>query len=260
MSLLSAAASSGGFWTIVFVLVISLAYVLGHLFYRQDPKNPDRASFQRLVDLGAKEGSLEGLPPKDLPRWVVNSPKAANCEFPYINLKAYVEQRCPAGIAKYVDWTPENPGKRTKNFVNGLKIRIELKLPHLYIGLARNEAHVRLMSSVWYLTRLVSILGTLGLFFSALTIGLAFFEGYTIGRLTVGPLSLEHVQIGIASLLATAFVSLLGLYVRRTIERFFHYQRVREVTFVLETAFAIDPDNSMGIWDPQAVKRPSPSA
>ena len=54
MSLLSAAASSGGFWTIVFVLVISLAYVLGHLFYRQDPKNPDHGGFQRLVDLGLR--------------------------------------------------------------------------------------------------------------------------------------------------------------------------------------------------------------
>jgi hypothetical protein len=36
-------------WFAAFVLVILLAYIVGHLFYRHDPRKPDQRSFRHLA-------------------------------------------------------------------------------------------------------------------------------------------------------------------------------------------------------------------
>ncbi|GMV27115.1 MAG: hypothetical protein AMXMBFR58_31460 [Phycisphaerae bacterium] len=249
--LIGSVGSTATFWVLVGIFVIAVAYVLGHLFYRQDPKGPDRASFMKLLRIGERRRG-EGLDPKALEGWVVHEPRALACEFPYPNLVGYLKKRGAMDLATRIPWDPakNNLDMRTKNFINALKIRLEFFFPVQYVVIARNEAHVRLMSSCWYMSRVIKRLSSTGLVLSAMVIVLAIYTILRPGVLPLAVATVDQVRILGFSLITSWIGFVAAWYLKGTIERFLHYQRVREVMFVLETALTADPKGKLGVWGP----------
>lgn len=256
-------ASIGSF---VFVLVpllllgLAVAYVSGHLFFRQDPKVADEVSFavtrryedgegmfcRAPAEPGSERGAAPAARPDDGPRgWVQRAvaragqlarvafafrprhPPYGRVEFPYRDLREYLTRRGLDYLAAYVPWdrnSDETARKRTKHRVNALKIRIHLECEPLAALLAKTEAHVRMSSSMWYVARVVIQLSSASL---VAYLGIAGYRWWAddLGGLPVGP-------VIVLPLLAFFAAHL----VRIAIERTLHYQREREVLYILESA------------------------
>jgi hypothetical protein len=294
-------------------VLIAAAYVMGFIMYRSDPKKPDAESFEAALRRAADE---ERKQPDSQTTWeegwVAN--RSSGCEYPYVNLKGYLQRRGLDTLAQMVPWEPDRAGSRTKNFVNALKNRIEFYYPEKAGVVTRNEAHVRFMSSMWY----VSFHLCWWSFISAvICVGLpllpaigASFRGYLGGtmlvcgaaaavfivlwhanikrprgafvyRTTVDAAPEEHmprndgrprlaaIALGLCSLaalvalaaaqppcemardagralpgvVAAAAVYVFAWRLRLKIDEFLHYQRVREVFFVLDLAAIAFADN-----------------
>jgi hypothetical protein len=225
------------YWLEVLLFTLVVAFVAGHFFYRQDPKLPDSKSFKRI-----KPALQEDIQKQS---WVILDAK--DCEFPYKNLYGYLTHRGLEHLAQFVPWRQDTPATakktihRTKNFINILKIRLAFHFPEKCGAIARNEAHIRLMSSTWYMARALGYASLGALFVAATSLGLAWLEmsgGYEIRPIV-------HVL--------PVILPLIGLFLARystiSVERFLHYQRVREIIFVLETAYTAFRDQPKIIQD-----------
>lgn len=230
------------YWLGLLLFVLILGFVAGHFFFRQDPKNPDIASFERI------RGEMS-----DLGKWVISDPEGrnnnGNFEFPYPNLYGYLESRGLNHLAQMVSWRKEDFGagapepkperlgevRRTKNFINILKIRLSFHFPDKLSAITRNEAHIRLMSSTWYMARDMARLSLISLASStfSLTWAMSLWE-YRQYQFRV----LAYVLPVFSSLA----IFLIALRAKQLIERSLHYQRVREIVFVLETAYTAFKD------------------
>jgi len=211
-------------------LSLVLSYVLGSVFYRRDPKVPDQSSAAYILWRERKDLSRSVIQPR--PGDSVDSKEKARSvaedeggQFPYSHLGEYLEERGLKHLARIVPWRGKNIGSyglRTKMFINLLKVRIQYAAPNKCSEIVRNEAHVRMMSSVWYAALAFQWLC------SALTVVVSFCVVLTR--------SLKSPDLwGILSFLAALF--LVAFWLKRVIRRFFHYQRVREIVYVLETAY-----------------------
>jgi hypothetical protein len=205
---------------IIFLLIpgafafLVLAYLAGHLFYRQDPKIADEASFKRIprhVNFDGMVRPIHGM----------NTPPV---EFPYHFLKQYLLDRGIDYLAVHVPWPASNPKdpqadfkRRAKHWANSIKLRVLLESPAAYGVLARNEAHVRLSSSMWYVCR-----------------ALAWSSFVGFGLFSASALSSNVSCSPIIAL--PLLVLLLSSLAKWAIERTLHYQREREVLFMLEVA------------------------
>jgi hypothetical protein len=214
-------------WIEILLFTLMVSYVVGHLFYRQDPKEPDKKSFNRVKESFSKREDEDGAK-----NWVVQEDKY--CEFPYPNLKGYLKFRGLSHLAELVPWEgwdfkDNNRVQRTKNFINIMKIRLDFHFPDKYVTIARNEAHVRLMSSTWYMSKLLR-----GLSISAFLVALAaLLMAWSIKSSSRYPIIITY-SLPVAF---TFFMILAMNWIKSTIEAFLHYQRVREVIFVLETVY-----------------------
>jgi hypothetical protein len=189
------------------------AYIVGHLFYRQDPKVADHASVMRLPRHKHHDGMVRPIKGGDIP-----------VEFPYHFLKPYLLDRGIHYLAARVPWDgTSNFQRRAKHFANALKIRVYLECPEHFGILARNEGHVRLSSTMWYVCRAVLLASVVGAISIAAAIG-AHAAGWVLNTVTA-PLLLLPVS--------TLLASWRG---KVAIEKALHYQREREVLFILETA------------------------
>ena len=311
-------------WLIL--LFTFFAYFTGHLLYRQTPKKPDYASFLRIRQKVIND--------KD--DWVIERGRGVltqDVQFPYSNLKKYLESRGFIKLAPYIKWTPytkkdkidsDDNGQDKKNFedirsktkINKAKIRIAFFYPENTINIIRNEAHIRLASSMWYAARYIL---TISYFVIALVIinfiySSTFQEGVKpiivciiFGFLIIGikyrkdaisemkkypvdsteeknasftakyidncwkmydrvPFYCSSILVMCLSIIdifcqpdkfncpnfivyyssIIAFITMGALFAKHRIEETFHYQRVREILYVLETAFLakiLDDDN-----------------
>lgn len=209
----------------LFLLFLAAAYVFGHLFYRQDPKKADEASFARVASTSGNRGMVRMMRGK-------NRTLETPVEFPYHFLKAYLADRGIDYLAELVPWGPADLGedeseredpqfsRRAKHFANALKLRIQIISLQAYNVIARNEAHVRLSSSMWYVARFLAKCASAG-------VGLCLVPVLLTWRLG----SVSPVVVFPASVLIVSFA------VRRAIERSLHYQREREILFILESAY-----------------------
>lgn len=107
-------------------------------------------------------------------------------------------------------------------FINILKIRLLTVLPDLSRDIIRNEAHVRLATSVWYAS-------TALLYLSSLVLALLAIIAIACVRAGIGPTLFISTSF---SLLLLFFCLAMRHHLRKCI----HYMRVREVIYVLETA------------------------
>lgn len=210
--------------SIVSVLVTMVfAYVAGQIFYRQDPKVPDQRSIQnmRRRDPDAFSGGCVRL-----------GMRGAD-EYPYASLKEYLAQR-GFEIADDVPWSgadflsDEKRSKaqlRSKHFINKLKLRVKYTNDAASFDLVRNEGQVRMMSSLWHLSGTTAVLSLTGVVATLISIGVLLRENQD-----------QSAQNSFEMLFWAALVLGVSLQVRSAVERFIHYQRVREIVQVLEAA------------------------
>jgi hypothetical protein len=227
-------------------LTLVLSYVLGSVFSRRDPKIPDRksatyilwkdwASISRAViqprgeKLEVREENfffrfLARLVPS-FGRWrmAMHLAEGDGAQFPYSHLFEYLSDRGLDHLAVRVPWHGNDPkiNERSKMFINILKVRLQFANQKQCGDIVRNEAHIRMMSSVWYAAlelEQVCVVLLLSLVMSYL-----FHHPKGAG--------------GFGTLLVLLTLLLIAAeWLRLTIVRFLHYQRVREIVYVLETA------------------------
>jgi len=201
-------------WEIaIFFLVF--AYVVGHFFFRCDPKEPDARSFARAT---------KRFTDVEREAWAV---REDDVQFPYRYLREYLEARNLGHLARLVPWKGSDPSThhmRTKSFINLLKIRLFFYYPERCWLVTRNEAHIRLMSSIWYAARTLLTVCFIGVAIGGLAGALGYVNTGRVLPQVLVPMSFVLVVAGFA------------LWAKWTIEKFIHYQRIREVVFVLETA------------------------
>ncbi|HEY5961831.1 MAG TPA: hypothetical protein VIV60_34970 [Polyangiaceae bacterium] len=279
--------------------MVLMTYVAGHVFYRRDPKEPDRASFRHLMrdqiladlpDLLAgnyvsatqKSGSTapgsgasvgmdwktrlriswngkwfsflagtwnRGVDParlipgrwfrKSVPKdvYVVDLKRALaknygaenerECEFPYPTYEQYLTERGFLHLTDWVRWGEH----RSKVYINALKIRLMQHYPDCCRQIVHNEAHVRLASGTWY------VAGTLRLT-SQFSLLLVIGSNAVSARTGIHPFFSGLAGSQFWTLVLILAVLYISGFLRRRIEGFFHYQRMREVLYVLETGFS----------------------
>jgi hypothetical protein len=215
-------------WIAAFVSVIMLSYVIGHLFYRRDPKEPDRRSFMRLKREAAKSDGKE----PDV-QWLKDNfacDTDENCQFPYPYMNAYLRARNHEHLACIADkWSDDRGSGRSKTYVNRLKMRLAYWNPSKYRPVVRNEAHVRLATSTWYMSQSllkVTTFVSCPVLLVAILVALVRREG--------GGWAADWLY---GSMVPTLIVIAAAFFSRRNCEAFIHYQRLREVFAVLELAY-----------------------
>lgn len=218
---------SPSFGTLFILSVFS--YVIGHLFFRQDPKIPDEHSFDRVKETIKEEGPVRLGENEKKFNMKNNRPNKYNLEFPYRYLKEYLHDRGMYHLADMIPWSgndPESYRLRTKHFINVLKVRLEFLFPYQYLRIQRNEAHVRLMSSMWYAGKTLLWVAFIGSVLGLASVGCAMYTSKSVWPLPY-----------ISSVIYPLMVLILSFLLKRYIESFLHYQRIREIVFLLETAY-----------------------
>jgi len=119
--------------------------------------------------------------------------------------------------------------QRTKFFINILKIRLSYHRPDKCSELIRSEAHVRFSSTTWYLAQIIRKISDISLIISTLLLILSIFRN----NISVYPSNLDYF----VPLIVVIVLILIMTKLIHTIENFFHYQRVRGILYVLETAY-----------------------
>lgn len=248
---------------------VTLSYVVGHFFFRRTPKIPDTISVWRtkkeLIDdvpavllhpdilkkrsfLSRLEEGIElffGVVPRVLRKFEKN--QKINVHFPYLCIWEYLDHRGLDHLAKMIPWKGGDVNthpRRAKAFINLLKIRLEFVFPEKCGNITRNEAHIRLMSSVWYMSCYLQRIAVFSFLLS-----LAFF--------VVGMCHIPRAKACVVCwppIICSAFI-VIGMWIMRLIiEKFFHYQRVREIVYVLETAHYAA---KYGVYEPEKARKVS---
>ncbi|MBR1769405.1 MAG: hypothetical protein IJ748_03010 [Bacteroidales bacterium] len=132
-------------------------------------------------------------------------------EFPYENYDKYLQRRHLKHLMNGLEWRPD--GSRTKNKINKLKLDIQLFAPEAYPIINKNESHVRMSSSTCHITK--SLLLITGITFIAIFLYCNIYDG------------------NIFTVLYALFMFCLILYMRHRIITYIHYQRLREIYYLL---------------------------
>ena len=124
-------------------------------------------------------------------------------------------------LLEHVNWFTIE--ERSKNKINSLKIQIQIFANEAYALINKNESHIRMSSSTWHITKL--------LIFVTSASALAFFVIAFINWICT-PGGIKMVQC-IAFLLPLMML-LLVAYIRQSITKYIHYQRMREIQYTLQ--------------------------
>jgi hypothetical protein len=107
--------------------------------------------------------------------------------------------------------------------MNILKDNIRFYLPDKYFTIARNEAHVRLSSSIWYAMRYLFRVSGITLILASVT--LYYFSGKNPNHFCY-----FYIVFCILVIICAGFV-------KREIQKVLFYQRIREIVFILNTTY-----------------------
>ena len=227
-------------WCLTFVL----SYVLGCVFSRRDPKVPDQKSAAYILrkdwsgrsraviqkKASAEKKNEEYYRHEEKFSWFKRYQAAKELahgdggQFPYSHLYEYLVARNLNHLAEHVPWRGNDPAidARSKMFINILKVRLQFMNQKQCGEIIRNEAHIRMMSSVWY---------------AALLLEQVYLVLLSV-LLIASPFNGLMRMRGFWSILVLILVLLAAAeWLRRIIITFLHYQRVREIVYVLETAY-----------------------
>lgn len=224
-------------WIAAFVFGLILSYVVGHLFYRRDPKEADKKSF-RLISRSrrAREESVESL------RRDYACANEVECEFPYAHFDEYLKARDHVHLLRLIPWVKDRT-QRSKTYINRLKVRLAYYFPDKCRPIIRNEAHVRLATSTWYVGGALYWLSGAGLALACVAISIVCFRGFCDS-------GWHAVSWALPILAGPVLVLSAAIYSRHSIEKFIHYQRLREVFYVLELAYTAFRDTPWLLTSP----------
>lgn len=230
-------------WIGVFLLSSMFSYVVGHLFYRRNLKAPDKASFERInktANYTAKEKKEN-----------FGCETAEECEFPYPYFGHYLKKRGHDHLLPYVEnWTAStvdlddedvseatsNRDKRSKTHINRLKVLFEYRFPHKFGRIVRNEAHVRLATSTWYVCKALNTAAWL-------SIVIALLPWLIVNGRSPDATFWELLDWSVPVLWPSLILGFSYFAIIST-EKFIHYQRLREAFFVLQFAAAAFDDDT----------------
>ena len=156
-------------------------------------------------------------------------------KFPYVNLRAYLRERCFWQLAEKIPWDPTKPDTlryRTKLFVDALKDNIFIASPTNYLSIARNEARVRLLSAIGYSIRIIWMLS------AVMVVVISGFEG---SRYLIKHNSTYNNFDGFA-ICVPAILWIFVCMLEKMILDVFHRIRVRELLHILLIAHILGLD------------------
>jgi hypothetical protein len=233
-------------WLVNFVIFILFAYVIGHLFYRHDVKQADKVSLKKVIKGYEKERKERKLaaPEESEKKRNFGCSDPAECRFPYPDYKAYLQYRGLSHLLPLCVWDATTDGSLvSKTYINLLKIRLRYHCPERCGTIIHNEAHVRLATSTWRVCLISVWLSIISLLPVAIAISIALYTN---------PLHLKNLQIFawyLPNILPPFLVLVFSIFGKLEIEKFLHYQRLREIFYVLETAYTAFRDRRI-ILDP----------
>ena len=230
-----------------------------------------RYIYQKLLDrikeLNKTKGSSK-TEIKNIEAFIRKNHLENSCEiyvdYPYSNLKKYLEDRNLNDLAQLVTWKPYDNKKtnRSKSVICNMKLYIKHHSPKDYSTLLKSEAHIRFMNSIWYANKIISTFSFFVLIASSFLFVISsliyHFKFLRAIREKMNSTTIElyeslkdsiknlfssslHVKFEwdklIGALLFIMIISLcymlLSRLIIKTIKNNFHYQRVREVVSVL---------------------------
>jgi hypothetical protein len=156
------------------------------------------------------------------------------CQFPYEYYDTYLIKRKEEYLMQYATWCI-NKDTRSKNALNKLKLEISDIAPKNQSIIIRNEAHIRMSSSTFFVAKYMRyiITGVLGIL---IVIPLIL---YKTGILHIDFRNPKYIIGAILLLMFPIFVLICNIFIRRLIIKFLHYQRLREIFFVLQIYYAL---------------------
>lgn len=148
-------------------------------------------------------------------------------QFPYRHMRCYLAARGLMHLVGYIPWCPDvtdSLSRRSKMYINVLKIRLSNLAPGFGRDVLRNEAHVRLATSVWYAATTLSVLGVM-----------CFVANVVVAFVATYFFQLKLNGAPLYNAIAVLFVIVaLCFLMRHQLRKCIHYMRVREVVYVLE--------------------------
>ena len=257
-----------------FVAILVLSYTTGAILYRKDLKRVDRISSKKQWD------SQNNKEQKKLAVQYEGATDSTFAEYPYGYLRKYLCCRGLYHLLIFIPWcygkNANNNSFRSKTIINELKTIIKSSNNgHYIVDLLRNEAHIRMLTSMWYVMKylfvITLILFLLGSFFRLYAIKNNIFQwttmtvaesvdgkAYSIFKQTSVFVPSKNVHDSTEQLetesnnntshflcaIVTTGIFLFGFdWGKRNIEKSIHYVRIREIVTVLEQAYHIRVQN-----------------
>lgn len=272
------------------VVFLTISYMMGAIAYRRNPKIPDAISaytqwkaaeacqFKETSERLSVGFDKKNIRPRCICDWVMFGVNRArwifehaneNIDYPYPLMRRYLLCRGLSHLAVYVPWCAGaecgSNGMCSKHYTNIIKQRIRNSgRANLIIDMVRNESHVRMLGSHWYILTFVErlivvafilaiacflvkfcIIGPNLLGAGAAELSLpemlkSIINGVSVAETRVdAPTRIAILRYGWLFLSLILAFSLIK-YCRRVIELGFHYVRTREVVMILEDAWMID--------------------
>lgn len=206
------------------IVLLVAAYVVGYVIRLYSIDDLDRISARHVVQQWASGVDPNGVEGAMDDAWVTRG--EPDDKYPYYYFKEYLVKRGLSHVASLVTWGSPGSGrgKRTKALVNMMKLEVSQKRPDLSANIESNEAHVRLLFGTWRAIQTslpVVVLGSL----------LSLAGGVGLTNMIAG-LPVPH---GLYAIWFAGDVLLVAgmVWTRRIIQKLFHYQRVRELTYIV---------------------------
>lgn len=247
-------------WAVLGV-VCAFSYAVGAIIYRRAPKVPDAiASYRQWRGTAETERKSLAVDFSRLtcdkhprigvagwPFWkgeAVRAKFGSAMDYPYPHLRQFLAARGHFDLLKYVPWCgdygiPGKVGKRSKTQINIIKQRIiSMGNNSLSRDLIRNESHIRLLNSLWYIFR---FLQEISLFFILIQLYLVLSYMFHIvvdnGGISI-TISLVEVEkyCSPVPLIVFMIAFFTVWFLKRNIVKCFHYVRTRELVMVLNAA------------------------
>jgi len=155
-----------------------------------------------------------------------------DCQFPYEHYDTYLLKRGEFNLVKHAKWCKDKDS-RTKNAINTYKLQIQLKSKEVYNILVKNEAHIRMASSSYCVANLTRKIVLFAAIFIPLILLFPF--GIIFSTEPIDSIKLmELLKYTIVICCMPVSIYFLNKFIRNSVLEFLHYQRLREIFFVIQ--------------------------
>lgn len=215
-----------------------LSYILGYIIRLTTPDFLDQISAQTIVkNWGRTEKKkrnrfrdvvITSSKTPEADYWPFHGDPESKNKYPYYYFKEYLIARGHPNLANLVTWGPPNIEgrvKRSKTAINMMKLYVYNTNSHLSSIIEANEAHIRFMSGTWRAISKNILFVILGIVISLTSL---VYDRFTN--------SVFSTTLVISFLQGTIHLFAM-LWAKKQIESFFHYQRVRELTYIVACAY-----------------------